>query len=137
MRAISIVIVLGAAALARADAIQQADALFDEGQKLKASGDKKGACGKFSEALKLNHKAIAVPKLGLPVTVKKTPVGKILAFGGTGVALAAIGIGWYAHHKWEPLAAQCTDPGPDMTLMCPTEINTRAQHYKTIGDVGT
>ena len=54
MRLLVILGVLGSAAHAFADNVQQADALFDEGQKLRKAGDKAGACDKFSGALKLN-----------------------------------------------------------------------------------
>ena len=256
MRAVSIVIVLGMAAVARADAIQQADALFDEGQKLKAAGDKKGACAKFSDALKLNpnaigvilnvgvckeeagkwasamrlfmsareiasehnqeperkaaeehiaadearvahlaiafaempgpqtklvvdddvvpvssasdvpvdpgartvavsepgrvswqttiviaeheHKAIAVPKLGLPVTVKKTPVGKILVFGGVGLEAVAIGVGLWARRNYNrEFPIHCMEGTNPDKPQCSMEGAQKTHDAATLGNVGT
>src|SRR5690349_14720482 len=73
MRLLVILGVLGSAAHALADNVQQADALFDEGQRLRKAGDKVGACEKFSGALHLNPNAVGAI---LNVALCKEETGK-------------------------------------------------------------
>ena len=87
---------------------------------------------------KAEHKAIAIPKLALPVTVRsgKTTFGKVLTFGGAGVALVGVGIGieaWRIYGNWVP--SHCPTIGGKPT--CDEQGYNRSQHALTLGSVGT
>ncbi len=58
MRTLVLMLVVGGAAVARADNVSDADALFAEGVKLKAAGQNTEACAKFVQTLKLNRNAV-------------------------------------------------------------------------------
>jgi Tfp pilus assembly protein PilF len=86
---------------------------------------------------KSGAKAIAVPKLGYPVTIKKgrRTVGIILS--GTGVAMVAtgIGLGLYARHKYNgQIPTHCTTDDPPH---CDSEGYRATNDARTFGTFGS
>lgn len=85
-----------------------------------------------------SHRALAIPALGFPVTVRNTrrTVGKILVGAAgvtfaTGVVVAAIG-----HSRWSDATKNC--PKDELgTLSCPQADYDTAKSGITLGNVGT
>jgi hypothetical protein len=87
-------------------------------------------------------KAIAVPKLGYPVTVNKgrRTIGKIFTIGGAALVVTGIGVGVWARSRYnaefEPMGAM--PPRCDReTLMCNPDGHTETENARTLGYVGT
>lgn len=84
-------------------------------------------------------KAIAVPKLDYPVTVKKSrrTVGKILTFSGAGLALTGLGLGiygWRTYNGQIGPGKSCTDESPPR---CDPEGYRITNDALTFGTFGT
>ena len=87
-------------------------------------------------------KAIAVPKLAYPVTVKRgrVTVGKIFTFSGAGLAVTGIVLGIYARNLYNDqigdpmMGAHCSDTNPPM---CDAEGYRLTNDARTYGNVGT
>jgi len=93
---------------------------------------------------KSKAKAIAVPKLGYPVTVRKSSrktVGKILTFSGGGLAVAGVVLGLYANHKYQgqigdtSMGANCSDTSPPKCNAEGYRITNDAITYGNFGSV--
>jgi hypothetical protein len=89
------------------------------------------------------HKAIAIPKLGMPTTVVKRgriTIGKIVAFSGVGLVGTSAVIGLVAWNRYDsqigPLGSgkNCTDAA---TPICNTEGYKKTGNARTLGTVGT
>ena len=83
------------------------------------------------------HKAVAMPKLGYPVTACKwcRTLGKsAVAVGGTSLA-AGIVIGVISHSRWNDATKDCAHKGDD--LVCdPLQIKN-VNSARSLGDVGS
>lgn len=82
-------------------------------------------------------KAIAVPKLGYPVTVKKgrRTVGIILTASGGAMIATGIGLGLYARHKYNSqIGPHCTTEDPPR---CDSEGYRATNDARTFGTFGT
>lgn len=91
---------------------------------------------RFSIA-KGEHKAIAIPKLNSPVSGGRAGVGKVLTFSGAGLVLVGIGVGIYAHSKWnDQFPTHCQNPDDDHPT-CDQTGYTNTQNARTLGNVGT
>lgn len=84
--------------------------------------------------------AVAIPKLGYPVTVKKArrTVGKILTFSGAGLILVGIGLGYEANRDYE----NEFDDGRCMknmmgALLCDAEGHAATKSARQLGTTGT
>lgn len=91
------------------------------------------------EVEKSKAKAIAVPKLGYPVTVTKSrrTVGKILTFSGAGLVVTGIGLGLYGYVSYNGQIGpgkNCTDESPPM---CNEEGYRITNDALTFGTFGT
>jgi hypothetical protein len=89
---------------------------------------------------KKEHKAVAVPKLGLPVTVSsgKRRVGQVATFGGGAIAVTGLVIGLVARSHWnkEFDNGNCMrNPGASPTCNETGYNNTSNAYF--LGNVGT
>jgi len=83
------------------------------------------------------HKAVAIPKLGYPVSGGRAGVGKVLTFSGAGLVLVGIGVGIYARHEYNAqFPTHCMDPDADHPT-CDQTGYANAQNARTLGWVGT
>jgi hypothetical protein len=83
------------------------------------------------------HKAIAIPKLGYPVSGGRAGVGKVLTFSGVGLVAVGIGVGIYAHHKYtSQFPTHCSDAEADHPT-CDQTGYSNTQNARTLGWVGT
>ena len=83
------------------------------------------------------HKAVAIPKLGTPVSSGRQTVGKVLTFSGAGLVAVGIGVGFYARHKYNgQFPDHCSDPS-SAHPMCDASGYAATQNAKTLGWVGT
>jgi hypothetical protein len=94
----------------------------------------------YVELEKSGAKAIAVPKLGYPITVKKSrrTVGKILTFSGAGLSIAGVGLGIYAYTKYEGQVGVDKNCSPGDPPMCNPEgyrITNDALTFGTFGSI--
>lgn len=83
------------------------------------------------------HKAVAVPKLGYPVTACRwcRALGKsAVAVGGLSFA-AGVVIGLVSHSRWNKATEGCTKNGND--LVCDTAQIERVNSARSLGDVGS
>lgn len=83
------------------------------------------------------HKALAVPKLGYPVTACKwcRTLGKsAVAVGGVSLA-AGIVIGVISHSRWNDATASCTHKGED--IVCDASQIERVNSARSLGDYGS
>jgi tetratricopeptide (TPR) repeat protein len=92
------------------------------------------------------HKAVAIPKLGHPVTVKRTrtTVGKLLTFGGAGLIATGVVIGLAARSSYnQPFnndpsnKVYCAKATAGMSAMCSGEGYAQTRDARTLGNVGT
>jgi hypothetical protein len=91
----------------------------------------------YIEVDKSSAKAIAIPKLGYPVTVKKSrrTVGKILTFSGAGLAVTGVVLGAYARSKYN---GQVGDPLMGANCNEATEpLECNAEGYRITNDART
>jgi hypothetical protein len=83
------------------------------------------------------HKAIAIPKLGYPVSGGRAGVGKVLTFSGAGLVAVGIGVGLYAHSKYsDQFPTHSSMPDADRPT-CDQTGYTNTQNARTLGWVGT
>ena len=83
------------------------------------------------------HKAVAIPRLGAPVSSGRQTVGKVLTFSGAGLVAVGIGVGFYARHKYNnQFPTHCSDPS-SARPMCDPAGYAATQNAKTLGWVGT
>jgi hypothetical protein len=83
------------------------------------------------------HKAVAIPKLGSPVSGGRAGVGKVLTFSGAGLVAVGIGVGLYARHKYnDQFPTHCSDPDADRPT-CDQTGYANTQNARTLGWVGT
>jgi hypothetical protein len=88
------------------------------------------------EVEKSKAKAIAVPKLGYPVTVTKSrrTVGKILTFSGAGLVVTGIGLGLYGYATYSgQIGKNCSDENPPECNEEGYRITNDALTYGTFG----
>lgn len=82
------------------------------------------------------HKAIAIPALALPVTVKsgRRTFGKVLTFSGAGLGLVGLGLGVYAWRKYnDQFPSHCSKA----THLCDPTGQAETESARTWGNVGT
>lgn len=97
----------------------------------------------YVELDKSGAKAIAVPTLGYPVTVKKgrRTVGKILTFSGAGLVATGIGLGLYARSKYNgqlgdtTMGKNCSDEDPPRCNAEGYRITNDALTFGTFGTI--
>lgn len=84
------------------------------------------------------HKMIAVPALGYPVEdTGRATLGKVVTISGGAVVLAGIGIGFFAHKKYDDqFPSHCTMKDADKPL-CDQVGYRETGSAKTLGWVGT
>ena len=86
------------------------------------------------------QEAVAIPKLGYPVTVKKArkTVGKILTFSGVGLVATGIILGYKANVDFEAefKNGNCTEV-PNETPLCNPEGYGLTHNAEQLGTVGT
>jgi hypothetical protein len=86
------------------------------------------------------HKAIAIPKLGHPVSGGRAGIGKVLTFSGAGLVVIGIGVGIYAHQQYnnqfDGSAPHCMNPDAEHPT-CDQTGYTKTQNARTLGWVGT
>lgn len=83
------------------------------------------------------HKAVAVPKLGYPVTACRwcRTLGKsAVAVGGASLA-AGIVVGLISHSRWNDATAACSHQGD--TIVCDSSQIGRVNSARSLGDVGS
>jgi hypothetical protein len=83
-------------------------------------------------------KAIAVPRLGDPVTVNRgrKTVGKIFTIGGAAVFAAGVGIGVFAWNKYNnQIGPHCTDDSPPMCDQKGLQEINSANNWATFGTI--
>jgi tetratricopeptide (TPR) repeat protein len=95
---------------------------------------------------KAEHKAVAIPPLGLPVVNHgRRTLGKVLTFGGAGLLATAVVIGTVADLKYNALFHD-KNPATGMTYcqrqmsgppLCDQDGQPKSETYRTIGNVGT
>jgi hypothetical protein len=94
----------------------------------------------YVEVEKSGAKAIAVPKLGYPVTVKRSSrrtIGKILTFSGGGLVVTGMALGTYAYFRYNGQIGEgknCTDDSPPM---CNPEGYRITNSARTVGTFGS
>ncbi len=83
------------------------------------------------------HKALAVPKLAYPVTVKKTrqTAGKVMVVVGAAAAVTGVILGLVARNDWRGAVANCSKSGGN--YICDSTEFGKTQTAVTIGDAGT
>jgi hypothetical protein len=88
---------------------------------------------------KKEHKAIAVPKLGLPVADPhaRRKVGMAFTFVGGAAAIAGVVVGLYAKSKYEGQFSGSTPNCDKVTLTCNDEGFQKTSSAATYGNVGT
>lgn len=83
------------------------------------------------------HQAVAIPRLGYPVSGGRAGVGKVLTFSGVGLVAVGIGVGLYARHKYNSqFPTHCSGPELDHPI-CDQSGYTATQNAGTLGWVGT
>lgn len=86
------------------------------------------------------QEAVAIPKLGYPVTVKKArkTIGKILTFSGVGLVATGIILGYKANVDFEAefKNGNCTEV-PNETPLCNPEGYGLTHNAEQLGTVGT
>jgi hypothetical protein len=90
---------------------------------------------KLSTAEGAPPQAVAIPKLGYPVTVKRTrqTVGKVLTFVGVGLFVAANGLAIWARHDWGKAIGKCTK-NADGSYVCDTTASDGSNPYQQATD---
>lgn len=85
------------------------------------------------------HKAVAVPKLGYPIEdTGRATLGKVITISGGGVLLVGIGVGFFAHRKYDGQFSNGNCTMPDAARpMCNQSGYAETQNAKTLGWVGT
>jgi hypothetical protein len=93
----------------------------------------------YVELEKSGAKALAVPKLGYPITVKKgrRTLGKIFTFSGAGLAIAGMGLGVYGWRKYEGQIGEGKNCMPGDPPMCNAEGYRITNDARTFGTFGT
>ena len=92
------------------------------------------------ELTKSSAKAIAVPTLGYPVTVKRgrITVGKIFTFSGAGLATTGVVLGFYARSKYNGQIGDGKNCRPGDPPKCTLEgyrITNNARTFGTFGSI--
>jgi len=83
------------------------------------------------------HEAVAIPRLGTPVSGGRKSVGKVLTVSGAGVVVAGIAVGFYARHKYNSQFPSHCDTTPSDHPLCDPTGYAATQSAKTLGWVGT
>ncbi|MGE5186286.1 MAG: hypothetical protein ACM31C_29730, partial [Acidobacteriota bacterium] len=90
---------------------------------------------------KKEHKAVAVPKLGLPVTVNKgrRRIGEILTIGGGAAIVTGITLGLVARSRYHTAYDKyCKDAMPGQTMpTCDATGQPQIESALQLGDFGT
>jgi len=89
---------------------------------------------------KAEHKAIAVPELKRPITVKHTraTVAKVLVGGGGGLVLGGLVLGYIAHlHDDDAIQKSCYHRQTDNALICDANGQSAIHSAQLLGNVGT
>jgi hypothetical protein len=83
------------------------------------------------------HKAVAIPRLGFPVSGGRGSAGKVLTFSGAGLVVVGIGVGFYARHKYNgEFPGHCSNTGGG-DPRCDQTGYSATQNARTLGWVGT
>lgn len=91
------------------------------------------------------QQAVAIPKLGYPVTVKKArrTLGKVLTFSGLGLLVTGVAVGYVANRDYErevgpPGSGKpCIQETPDSTPLCNPAGYQATGNARQLGTVGT
>ncbi len=83
------------------------------------------------------HKAIAIPKLAYPVTVKRThqTIGKVMIAVGGAAVVTAVALGFVARSRWRTAVSTCTKTADN--YICDTNEYSETNSAVTLGDAGT
>ncbi|MEO8845068.1 MAG: tetratricopeptide repeat protein [Kofleriaceae bacterium] len=82
------------------------------------------------------HKALAVPKLGYPVTTCSScrTIGKVGVAIGAAAVVTSVVLGFKSHSDWKDAVKSCTGTG---TPVCPPDQVNLVTDARTLGNVGT
>jgi hypothetical protein len=82
------------------------------------------------------HKSLAVPKLGYPVTSCSScrTIGKVGVAIGAAAVITSLVLGYESHQDWKSAIGGCTGTG---TLVCPQEQVDKVNNARTLGNIGT
>lgn len=83
------------------------------------------------------HRSLAVPKLGYPVTSCSScrTIGKVGVAIGAAAVVTSIVLGIKSHGEWSDATKGCMTVGG--TLVCPQPLVDRVNDARTLGNVGT
>jgi len=119
---------------------QIGDVLVDEGQiSIEVSRPGRVAYETKVTIAKGEHKAIAIPALALPVTVKsgRHTFGMIVTFSGGAVAVTGVVLGLFARSEYNDAFSTTAGYCMPGTLLCGPRGQPKVESARTLGDVGT